>query len=76
MGIRVFPPWWVPYLLALLLMAAVVWRLISAPLRPLLPSGAFGWLALVILAGIAGIAGLQSGAANEARKVLLLLDAG
>jgi hypothetical protein len=68
MGIWVFPPWWVPYLLALLLVATVVWRLISEPQRPLLPSGAFGWLALVILAGIAGTAGLQSGAAMMASR--------
>lgn len=68
MGIWVFPPWWVPYFLALLLVAAVVWRLNSAPQRLLLPSGAFGWLALVILAGIAGAAGLQSGAAMMASR--------
>ena len=68
MGIWVFPPWWMPYLLAFVLVAAVVWRLISTPQRPLLPSGAFGWLALVILAGIAGTAGLQSGAAMMASR--------
>jgi hypothetical protein len=68
MGIWVFPPWWVPYLLALLLVAAVVWGLIRAPQRSFLPSGAFGWLALVILAGIAGTAGLQSGAAMMASR--------
>jgi hypothetical protein len=68
MGIWAFPPWWVPYPLAFLLVAAVAWRLISTPQRPLLPSGAFGWLALVVLAGIAGTAGLQSGAAMMASR--------
>lgn len=42
LGIWVFPPWWVPYLLALLLVAAVVWRLIRAPKRPLGPHGVLG----------------------------------
>ncbi len=69
MGIWVFPPWWVHYLLALLLVAAVVWRLISAPQRPPLPSGVLGWLALAIIAGIAGTAGLQSGAAIMASRM-------
>lgn len=69
LGIWVFPPRWVPYLLALLLVAAVVWRLIRAPQRPLLPSGAFGWTTLVILAGVAGTAGLQSGAALMASRM-------
>lgn len=69
LGIWVFPPWWVPYLLALLLVAAVVWQLIRAPQRPLLPSGAFSWLTLVILAGVAGTGGLQSGAALLATRM-------
>ena len=69
LGIWVFPPWWVPYLLALILVAAVLWRLIWAPQRPPLPSGALGWLALIIIAGIAGSAGLQSGAAIIASRM-------
>jgi hypothetical protein len=68
LGIWVFPPWWVPYLLALLLAAAVVWRLIRTRRTPLLPTGTTGWLTLTFLAGIAGYAGLQSGAAIMASR--------
>ena len=69
LGIWVFPPWWVPDLLALLLVVAVVWRLVRAPQGPGLPSGPFGWMALVILAAIAGIGGLQSAAALTATRI-------
>ncbi len=54
LGIWVFPPWWVPYLMALLLVCAIVWRLILPARRPFLPNGASGWLTLVACAGIAG----------------------
>jgi hypothetical protein len=59
-GIWVFPPWWMRYLIVLLLVGAVTFRLIRAPVRPWLPSGLLGWLCLVILGGIAGWTGAQS----------------
>lgn len=33
-GVSVFPPWWVPYLLALSFVAAITLLLIRAPARP------------------------------------------
>ena len=59
-GIWVFPPWRVRYLIALLLVGAVTFRLIRAPVRPWLPTALLGWLGLVILGGIAGWSGVQS----------------
>ena len=69
LGIWVFPQWWVPYLLALLLVGVMVWRLIRAPKRPLGPHGVFGWLILMILVGIAGYAGVQSWGALRAARM-------
>jgi murein DD-endopeptidase MepM/ murein hydrolase activator NlpD len=68
-GAWVFPPWWVPYLLALLLVAAITLRLIRAPVRPVLPTKGAGWLLLAIFAGVAGLAGAQFWAALSARQI-------
>ena len=68
-GIWLFPPWWVPYLMALLLLGTITRHLIRSPVKPWLPTGPWGWLSLVILAGIAGLAGSQSRAALLARHI-------
>ena len=68
-GIWVFPPWWVPYLMALLLVVAVTFRLIRAPVRSWLPTGLLGWLGLVIFGGIAGWSGAQSWESILARQM-------
>jgi len=68
-GVWVFPPWWVPYLLALSLVAAVTWHLIRAPARPGLPASRVGYLTAAVLVGIAGFSGAQSWAAISARQI-------
>jgi hypothetical protein len=68
-GIWVFPPWWMRYLIVLLLVGAVTFRLIRAPVRPWLPTALLGWLGLVILGGIAGWSGVQSWESLLARQV-------
>lgn len=68
-GVWVFPPWWMPYLLALMLVAAVTWRLIRAPARPSLPSSRLGYLPVAVLVAIAGWSGAQSWAAISARHM-------
>ena len=68
-GIWVFPPWWVPYLMALLLVGAVTFRLTRATVRPWLPSGLLGWLGLVVFGGIAGWSGVQSWQSLLARQM-------
>jgi hypothetical protein len=67
-GVWVFPPWWVPYLLALSLIAAVAWHLIRAPARPILPTSRVGYLPVVVLVAIAGYSGTQSWASISARQ--------
>jgi murein DD-endopeptidase MepM/ murein hydrolase activator NlpD len=68
-GVWVFPPWWVPYVLALSLVAAVTWHLIRAPARPGFPASRFGYLTAAILVGIAGFSGTQSWEAISARQI-------
>jgi hypothetical protein len=67
-GVWVFPPWWVPYLLALSLIAAVAWHLIRAPARPILPTSRVGYLPVVVLVAIAAYSGTQSWASISARQ--------
>lgn len=68
-GVWVFPPWWVPYLLALSLVSAVTLHLIRAPDRPGLPASRFGYLTAAVLVGIAGFSGTQSWEAISARQL-------
>jgi len=68
-GVRGFLPWWVPYLMAMMLVGAVAFRLIRAPARAGLPFGPFGWLSLAILVGIAGLSGAQSSESLRARQM-------
>ncbi len=68
-GVWVFPPWWVPYLLALALVAAVTWHLIWAPARPALPTSRVGYMPSAVLVGVAGFSGAQSWAAISARRI-------
>ncbi len=63
LGIWVFPPWWVPYLMGSLLVGAVVLHLIRAQHRPFLPVGGYGWLSLAAFAGVAVFASVQLRAA-------------
>lgn len=67
-GVWVFPPWWVPYLLGLLLVAAVAWRLIRAPARPVLPTRIVGYLPVAVLVATAGYSGTQSWKSISARQ--------
>ncbi len=59
LGIWVLPPWWVPHLLALVLVGVLIWRLIHPQHRPWWPAGVFGWLSLTLLTGIAEFAAMQ-----------------
>lgn len=68
-GVWVFPPWWVPYLLALSLVAAITLHLIRAPARTVFPTGRFGYLPVAVLVGIAGFSGTQSWEAISARQL-------
>lgn len=68
-GVWVFPPWWVPYLLALSLVAAMTWHLIWAQARPVLPTSRVGYLPVAVLVAIAGWSGAQSWAAISARHI-------
>lgn len=67
-GVWVFPPWWVPYLLGLLLVAAVAWHLIRAPARPVLPTRIVGYLPVAVLVATAGYSGTQSWKSISARQ--------
>jgi hypothetical protein len=68
-GVWVFPPWWVPYVLALSFVAAATWRLIRAPARPVLPTSRVGYLPVAVLVAITGYSGVQSWAAIWARQI-------
>lgn len=59
-GIWMFPPWWAPYVFAVLLFMALVNGLTRLRGRPLWPQGIIGWLFL------AGFAALGLFAANKA----------
>ncbi len=67
-GVWVFPPWWVPYLLGLLLVAAVAWHLIRAPARRVLPTRIVGYLPVAVLVATAGYSGTQSWKSISARQ--------
>jgi hypothetical protein len=60
LGIWVFPPWWVPHLMALALGGALIWNLIHPQQRPWWPVGVIGWLFLAFFAWIAGFAAMQA----------------
>lgn len=68
-GVWVFPPWWVPYLLALSLVAAVTLHLIRARGRPVLPTSGLGYLPVAMTVVIAGYSGAQSWTAISARQI-------
>ncbi|WP_372921460.1 peptidoglycan DD-metalloendopeptidase family protein [Roseovarius sp.] len=68
-GVWVFPPWWIPYLMALTLVVAVTWRLIRAPARPVLPTSRVGYLPVAVLIAITGYFSVQSWAAISARQI-------
>jgi len=68
-GVWVFPPWWVPYLLALSLVAALTLHLIRGPARPGLPGSRSGYLTAAVLVVVAGFSGAQSWAAISARHL-------
>ena len=68
-GVWVFPPWWVPYLLALSLVAAITLHLIRAPARTVFPASRVGYLPVAVLVGIAGFSGTQSWEAISARQL-------
>jgi hypothetical protein len=69
LGIWVFPPWWVPYVMGVLLVGAVALHLIRSQHRALLPKAAFGWLSLAALTGIAGFAVAQTRAASVGTRM-------
>jgi hypothetical protein len=69
LGIWVMPPWWVPYLMGLLLAGVIILHLVRSPPRPWLPEGVAGWLALILVSGAAGFAGMQGFAALQASRM-------
>lgn len=69
LGIWVFPPWWVPDLLAVLLVGAVGMGLLLSEPLPCLPARPIGWGFLAIFAVTAGYAAVQSQAAVLAARM-------
>lgn len=69
LGIWLFPPFWVPYLMALLLVCVVIRHLVRANMPGWLPKSAVDWLGLVVALGIAGSAGAFSWTGYKGRQM-------
>jgi hypothetical protein len=67
-GIWTFPPWWMIYALAALLLAAILVAVAKQKKSQLWPSAIFGWLSL------AGFAALGLFAANESRMAVMAIQ--
>jgi hypothetical protein len=68
-GIWAFPPWWVLYVFAALLVATVVAGLRQQPQRPFWPTGTMGWLSSAVFLALTLYAANETRVAAAATQV-------